>query len=61
MRRKERVKSNGDDWDFFTGWRRYRFCDYGRSRRAKNSYNRRCRKAAKRFTTEYEGGEEWEN
>lgn len=52
MRRKDWVQSTADDWDFFTGWRRYRFCTYGRSRQAKNNYVRRCRRQGKRLADE---------
>lgn len=38
----------GREQDMLTGWRKVMFSDYGRSKRAKQSYNRRQRRILKR-------------
>lgn len=42
----------GREQDMLTGWRQVMFCDYGRSKRAKQSYNRRQRRVLKQALRE---------
>jgi hypothetical protein len=37
----------GEEYDVLTRWRRHINCRHGRARLAKNTYRRRCRRAAK--------------
>lgn len=49
MSKSHRIPLKGSsEQDMLTGWRKVMFHDYGRSKRAKQSYNRRQRRAARR-------------
>lgn len=49
MSKSHRIPLKGaQEQDMLTGWRKVMFHDYGRSKRAKQSYNRRQRRALRR-------------
>ena len=47
MGHREVMKGCGDEWDAFTGWRRYLHWQPGQLRRVKQRFNRRVRRKVK--------------